>query len=159
MKNAIGIYGMAGSGKTTLGLRLAKDMGFLYISFGEVIREYPAVFTGSVNASLAVQLIALKATDFPGIVISGFPVCTCELELFTGSFDLYRAFHLTLNDAVARVRFFQRGRSFDDEAYYQKRVALYRNVILPFVSGLSCVTIDTAACDEEEMFAIARTYV
>lgn len=159
MKKAIGIYGMAGSGKTTLGLRLAEDMGLLYISFGEVIREYPAVFTESVNASLAVQLIALKATDFPGIVISGFPVRVSELALFTQHFDLYRVFHLTLTDEVARTRFFQRGRSFDDEAYYQKRVALYRKVILPFVTGLTCIEIDTVANDKEAMFAIARTYV
>lgn len=152
---AIGIYGMAGSGKTTLGLRIAEYTGLTYISFGQVIRDNHDVFNGSVNISKAIEIL----NRYDGIVISGFPVRVTEYYQFVKAFDLYRTFHLLLPEDVARERFFSRRRTFDDEKYFTDRLKLYREVIMPFTTWLNTVIIDGYANDADAVFAIAKQYM
>lgn len=147
------VYGNTATGKTTLGTLVADTLGYVYVSFGDMLREYPDLKAKLKRGEpIAKDAVALLETD--KTVLSGFPIRPAEYEELVARFVVEKAIHLTADDDVIRQRYFERGRGVDTVEYFNERLRLYREVIAPFVRTLRIpvLEIDTSRLRPDEIF-------
>ncbi len=117
MSVLIGLIGKPGSGKTTVGQMLAEQLGFQYVSYGQllkVVQSNPGVGGYSIADREKVNEYILELrTKYPGIVISFNPPPDIKfwlLEQIGSAFDHVALFYLQVSDATAHERLINRDR-------------------------------------------------
>lgn len=161
------LFGIQGSGKSTIGKYIAKKIGVPFISIGDIFRQLREENseTGRLVKSLidkghfvpdelAMQILnqRLDQADVEkGFVLDGAPRNIEQEKLFKHSLDLIIL--VTLEEAEAIRRLMSRGRHDDSEDAIRKRLNWHKENTEPLINyfkgrGIKIVEIDNTP-DEE----------
>lgn len=150
------ITGVAGSGKSTEGQQLARELGYEWISIGQMLRDH-------VDAARQQELIEGRMLDDREViailqdVIAGVPA---DKEILLDGFPrtLYQAdwllsqhqqgrlrvkavIHLIAPEAVVKQRLLARARPDDNEVAIKLRFAEYKQTILPVLARFKAANV------------------
>ena len=167
------IAGAPGSGKTTLGKRLAQETGIVHISVGALLRESaeshpelaPIMEQGElVDSELVLDLVRRRLSQEDvrrrGFVLDGFPRRMLEAaaleEWLAEGPGLDAMIRLEVPESELRRRILARGRKDDTEETFRNRMLIYHEqtepVIEHFKAGLDMLRPDVAGADIEENY-------
>ena len=154
--NIVCVLGGPGSGKGTQCQKIAKEMGYLHLSAGDIIHSEICLRTKPgleaeqtvdegelVSSSLAVELVteAIRKTRSDRILLDGFPRDMKQLELFEKlAFEPRMALYLSCSDEVMKGRISkkpkQEKRRDDTEEAVQHRIENFHERTLPVIESL-----------------------
>lgn len=130
-KRVIALMGRAGSGKSTLGQRLAEEMGFKYLSTGDLARTLPDLdwqakgeFAPENRIRSMVQAEIRRATE-PVVILDGMPRMADQVYFLMDLYDVSFVC-IVVDEEMARKRLKQRGRTDDTDLAIESRLATYR---------------------------------
>jgi adenylate kinase len=146
------LIGRAGTGKSTQGQRIAKDLDCEWVSVGNVLRAHMSgeqtkkMLAGHVLADdqvlplldAEVKRINAAKTEF---IMDGSPRTMKQAEWWVdkikkGQVKMTAVIHLDASEEVAKKRLLARGRPDDHEQAIQERFNEYNKVILPILKYL-----------------------
>jgi adenylate kinase len=160
------LVGLAGSGKSTQGQIIAKDLGCPWLSVGSVLRAH-------VNGELAKKMMAgelisdqelfkLLEVEFKKInagneefILDGSPRTLeqakwlCE-KVKNNEVKMTAVIHLNAAKEVAKQRLLSRGRPDDYEGAINERFVEYENVIVPILNYLQSQNFPIYEIDAEQ---------
>ena len=143
------LIGIQGSGKSTQGIALSKELGIPYLSTGHIFREIAREKTSLgrqiklvMNAGLlisdkkTVKIVSdyLNRPEYQnGYIIDGFPRTLNQVENFKNGID--KVFYIKISDKEALWRIAGRGEVREDETLMaiRKRIDLFHRFTEPVV--------------------------
>ena len=161
--------GIAGSGKSTQGQLIAKELGCDWVSTGKLFREAlkdtnnPSLLDGElISDSETIDIVKKniekygKETEF---VLDGFPRTVGQAEWLVsqveaGNYHLTLIVNLEASEEVVKDRLITRGRDDDKEEIIEKRFEVFERMTKPLIriyknSKLPLVDIDANRSAEE----------
>lgn len=137
MRKAIVILGAPGSGKSTIGRRLANLLGYHYVSTGDLARqliEQGMDDTWQLMGDFAPedQIRQAFAEDIKGhqaVVVDGIPRKVDQVTVLEGHFDEITCINLVAEMDTLVERLVNRGRVDDQEKIIKARVRKYNQQI------------------------------
>ena len=161
--------GGPGSGKSTVGTRLAEDLKWPWISSGEILRQSkePWVVEKLKTAQLFDDemisgLVLSRLHDEPNAIIDGFPRTFKQAEIMITrgeKVDLIVEMNVPLEEVQKRLSL--RGRDQDEKAIVEERYAMYehdKNEIIAYLigNGAKILTIDGVGAQDEVYQRVAK---
>ena len=161
--------GGPGSGKSTAGSRLAEDLGWPWISSGEILREStePWVVERLKTAQLfddemVAGLVFSRLTDVPNAILDGFPRTLKQAEIMTSrgeKVDIIVEMKVPMDEILKRL--YLRGREQDSKEIVEERQAMYdkdKDEIMAFLvgNGAKVVTVDGVGTLDEVYQRVAK---
>ncbi len=161
--------GGPGSGKSTVGTRLAEDLNWPWISSGEILRESkePWVVEKLKTAQLFDDemisgLVLSRLHDEPNAIIDGFPRTfkQAEIMLTRGEkVDIIVEMKVPLEEVQKRL--YLRGRDQDAKDIVEERYAMYehdKDEIIAYLigNGAKILTIDGVGTQDEVYQRVAK---
>ena len=162
------LFGIQGSGKSTIGKYIAKKFGVSFISIGDIFRELreedsktgklvkPLIDEGKfvpdlVTMKIINQRLREKDTE-NGFVLDGAPRNLSQEKLFEHKLDL--VVMVNLDEDVAIKRLLSRGRHDDSEQAIKNRIDWYKENTIPLIDffksrGVKIIEIDNTSNEEE----------
>lgn len=143
------LMGVAGAGKSLQGRLFASDLGYKWVSTGEIFRaelsedRQKELQTGKLlDDTEVIQLVdgALGTLDREKkVVLDGFPRTIIQAEWLLSQskhlrFDLRAVFNLMVSKEVVKRRLLARGRADDNEAVIQERFNEYETKTVPIIN-------------------------
>jgi adenylate kinase len=142
------LMGVAGSGKSLQGKMFVEDMGYRWISTGELFRSELSeerkreLLTGKIlDDNEAISLVekalgGLKENERP--VMDGFPRTIPQAEwiigqIKNGKLSLRAVFNLIISKDVVEQRLIDRGRADDNETIIKERFHEYETKTVPII--------------------------
>lgn len=154
--------GGPGTGKSTVGQRLAKDLGWPWVSSGAILRESKEEWvierlkTAQLfDDEMVAGLVFSRLTGVANAIIDGFPRTLRQAEMMTERGELPELMVelvVPLEEAVARLS--QRGREQDTREVIEERWADYeamKSEIMAYLAGngVKIVTVDGVGSMDE----------
>lgn len=154
--------GVAGSGKSMQGRRLADELGLPWVSTGEFLRmlvsgqRRKAMLSGKLMKDsdiiqLARKIFALIDTQ-EEFILDGFPRTVAQADWLLnqakhGQLEITAVIHLTAEKDTVLERLMSRGRQDDTEVAISERFKEYEHAILPILKdfkdhGVRVVDVD-----------------
>ncbi|MBQ2638459.1 nucleoside monophosphate kinase [Candidatus Saccharibacteria bacterium] len=161
--------GGPGSGKSTVGNRLAEDLKWPWISSGEILRQSkePWVIEKLKTAQLfddemIAGLVLSRLTGVPNAILDGFPRTFKQAEIMLSrgeKVDLIVELNVPLEEVQKRL--FMRGRDQDTKEIVEERLAMYeqsKTEILAYLvgNGAKLITIDGMGSPDEVYMRVAK---
>lgn len=163
------LTGVAGAGKSMQGRLLSDELGYAWVSTGEVLR---VLITGKRRQEMLEgkllndeEMIAILDKIFDLIdteqqfILDGFPRTVPQADWLIeqgdkGRFKLDAVVHLAASEEVVRERLLARGRIDDNQAAIDERFREYRAVTLPILDHFQqrevpIYTVDAAQTPEQ----------
>ena len=144
MPKCIALIGRAGSGKSTIGKALAKRLGYLYISTGDIARTIPeAELLGgflapesAMRAAFARRIVEESARGYENFIVDGMPRMADQVKFLCNTFNdvLFTEIVVSKKAAVARLK--ARGRADDNDEAIEKRMGIFDQNIGPISSAI-----------------------
>jgi adenylate kinase len=143
------LMGVAGAGKSLQGKLFAEELGYKWVSTGEIFRgqlsedRQKELQTGKLlDDTEVIQLVdsALGTLDREKkVVLDGFPRTIIQAEWLMQQskhlrFELKAVFNLVATKEVVRARLLARGRADDNEAVIKERFNEYETKTLPIIN-------------------------
>jgi adenylate kinase len=132
MKKAIVILGMAGSGKSTVGKEVAARLGWEYVSTGQIAREKVAgkwIEKGQMAPEDELRAAFEEVIEpHDRVVIDGMPRKEEQVAYLDELFDKVYYYELQIDEATARTRLSERGRTDDTKVAIEQRIKDYSTV-------------------------------
>lgn len=170
------LVGVAGSGKSMQGRLLADELGYAWISTGELLRvlitgkRRQEMLEGKLLDDTEITNILDKILDLidtsQEFVLDGFPRTIPQAEWLldqakNGRFDIDMVLDFQAPESAIRERLRQRGRQDDTEAAITLRLAEYQEVTRPIIvlfsdAGVPVYTIDASLSPRAVHDAIMR---
>ena len=138
--------GGPGSGKSTVGRRLAETLGWPWISSGELLRESkePWVVEKLKTAELfddgmMAELVLPRVESAQNVILDGYPRTLKQAKIMVDrgvKIDLIIELTVPLEEAIARLS--ERGREQDTPEIVEERCAMYeqtKDEIMAFMAG------------------------
>ena len=137
MRKAIVILGAPGSGKSTIGRSLADQLGYHYVSTGDLARrliEQGMDDTWQLMGDFAPedqirQAFAEDIKDHQAVVVDGMPRKVDQVTVLEGHFDEITCINLVAEMDTLVERLMSRGRVDDQEKVIKLRVRKYNRQI------------------------------
>lgn len=133
------ITGIPGSGKTTVGKKLAEDIGYCFVGTGALLRQLALedsdlgrrtkqeLDSGELVNDETVALVVKDRLSHQecreNFIMDGYPRSLSQLHRFDPGFD--RVFYLRVSGEVARERLGLRGRSDDSPEVVEHRLKIH----------------------------------
>lgn len=168
---AIVLLGMAGSGKSTVGRLLADQLGFDYLSTGEIARKriggmwqelgMPAP-EEEMKKAFDFELALLLSGGSEGVIIDGLPRKPEQVGYLNEWGQLAKHYYVLETDIdTARDRLIGRGRADDTAVAITNRLATYKSNIRKILVEIAepVVTIDTTHRDPQQIADIIATRI
>ena len=161
--------GGPGSGKSTVGTRLAEDLKWPWISSGEILRQSkePWVVEKLKTAQLFDDemisgLVLSRLHDEPNAIIDGFPRTFKQAEIMITrgeKVDLIVEMNVPIEEVQKRLAL--RGRDQDERTIVEERYAMYehdKNEIIAYLigNGAKILTIDGVGTQDEVYQRVAK---
>lgn len=161
--------GGPGSGKSTVGTRLAEDLKWPWISSGAILRESkePWVVEKLKTAQLfddemVSGLVLSRLHDVPNAIIDGFPRTfkQAEIMLTRGEkIDIIVEMKVPLEEVQKRL--YLRGRDQDEKDIVEERYMMYehdKDEIIAYLigNGAKIITIDGVGTQDEVYQRVAK---
>lgn len=131
-KRVIALMGRAGSGKSTLGKRIAEELGYKYLSTGDLARTLPDLdwqakgqFAPEDQIRAMVTQAIAGATE-PVIILDGMPRMRDQVYFLMDLYDVSFVC-MVIDEDVARARLVKRQRTDDTYRAIEKRLMTYRH--------------------------------
>lgn len=159
------ITGVAGSGKSTEGQQLARELGYEWISIGQMLRDH-------VDAARQQELIEGKMLDDQEVIailqdviagvpagkeilLDGFPRTPHQADWLLGQHQQGRlrvraVIHLVASEAVVKRRLLARARPDDNEEAIKLRFAEYEQTILPVLARFKAANVPVYDINAEQ---------
>ena len=161
--------GGPGSGKSTVGNRLAEDLKWPWISSGEILRQSkePWVIEKLKTAQLfddemIAGLVLSRLTGVQNAILDGFPRTFKQAEIMLSRGEKVGLI-VELNVPLEEVqkRLFMRGRDQDTKEIVEERLAMYeqsKTEILAYLvgNGAKLITIDGMGSPDEVYMRVAK---
>ncbi|MHB1865136.1 MAG: adenylate kinase family protein [Candidatus Saccharimonadales bacterium] len=141
------LMGVAGAGKSLQGKLITDELGYRWLSTGEIFRSQLSeerkkeMLSGKLLDDTEVIAIVDKTLKELGnnVVLDGFPRTIVQAEWLLNEikhlrFELTAVFNLVATKEVVRARLLARGRSDDDEQVIKKRFDEYENKTVPILN-------------------------
>jgi adenylate kinase len=162
------LFGIQGSGKSTIGEYLAQKFNVPFVSIGEILRKKREedTETGRLIKSiidhgdfipdrLAMEIINKRLDEKDaekGFILDGAPRNLAQEKLFTHKLDL--VIIVNLDEELAIERLLSRNRHDDSEAAIRKRIAWHKENTEPLMDffkkkGTRIVEIDNSFSEDE----------
>ena len=154
--------GGPGSGKSTVGNRLAEDLKWPWISSGEILRQSkePWVVEKLKTAQLfddemIAGLVFSRLTGVPNAILDGFPRTFKQAEIMLSrgeKVDVIVELNVPLEEVEKRL--FMRGRDQDTKEIIEERLEMYeqsKDKIIAYLvgNGAKMITIDGVGSPDE----------
>lgn len=130
-KRVIALMGRAGSGKSTLGKRIAEELGYKYLSTGDLARtlsdldwQAKGQFAPEDQVRAMVTKAIAEATE-PVVILDGMPRMADQVYFLMDLYDV-SFICVVVDEEVARARLMERGRTDDTDRAIEERLATYR---------------------------------
>ncbi len=151
------LMGVAGSGKSLQGRMFVENMGYKWISTGELFRSQLSedrqkeLLTGKLLDDTEVIGLVDNAFKALGkerkVILDGFPRTIMQAEWLLDQlkhmrFDLQAVFNLVANKDVVKDRLLARGRSDDNDAGIKERFNEYETKTVPIIKYFKRNDID-----------------
>ena len=161
--------GGPGSGKSTVGTRLAEDLKWPWISSGEILRQSkePWVVEKLKTAQLFDDemisgLVLSRLHDEPNAIIDGFPRTFKQAEIMLSrgeKVDIIIEMKVPLEEVQKRL--YLRGRDQDAKDIVEERYAMYeydKDKIIAYLigNGAKILTIDGVGTQDEVYQRVAK---
>ena len=161
--------GGPGSGKSTVGQRLATDLKWPWISSGEILRESkePWVVEKLKTAQLfdddmVAGLVLSRLSTEPNAILDGFPRTSRQVEIMYNrgeKVDIIIEMRVPLEEVQKRL--YLRGRDQDAKDIVEERYAMYehsKDEILAYLigNGAKMITIDGVGEQDEVYQRVAQ---
>lgn len=161
--------GGPGSGKSTVGNRLAEDLKWPWISSGEILRQSrePWVVEKLKTASLfddemVAGLVLSRLTGVPNAILDGFPRTFKQADIMLSrgeKVDLIVEMVVPMEEVQKRL--FLRGRDQDTKEVIEERYKMYedsKSEIMAFLigNGAQIVTVDGIGTQDEVYKRVAQ---
>ena len=161
--------GGPGSGKSTVGSRLAEDLGWPWISSGEILRESkePWVVEKLKTAQLfddemVAGLVLSRLTNVPNAILDGFPRTFKQVDIMYSrgeKIDIIVEMQVPIEEIQKRLVL--RGRDQDTKEVIEERHAMYeqsKDEILAYLigNGAKLITIDGVGSQDEVYQRVAK---
>ena len=161
--------GGPGSGKSTVGNRLAEDLKWPWISSGEILRQSkePWVIEKLKTAQLfdddmIAGLVLSRLTGVTNAILDGFPRTFRQAEIMLSrgeEVDLIVELNVPLEEVQKRL--FMRGRDQDTKEIIEERLAMYeqsKTEIIAYLvgNGAKLLTVDGVGTPDEVYYRVAR---
>ncbi|MDO4967395.1 MAG: nucleoside monophosphate kinase [Candidatus Saccharibacteria bacterium] len=161
--------GGPGSGKSTVGNRLAEDLKWPWISSGEILRQSkePWVIEKLKTAQLfddemIAGLVLSRLTGVQNAILDGFPRTFKQAEIMLSrgeKVDLIVELNVPLEEVQKRL--FMRGRDQDTKEIIEERLAMYeqsKSEIMAYLvgNGAKLITIDGIGSPDEVYIRVAK---
>lgn len=145
-KRVIALMGRAGSGKSTLGKRIAEELGYKYLSTGDLARtlsdldwQAKGQFAPEDQVRAMVTKAIAEATE-PVIILDGMPRMADQVYFLMDSYDV-SFICVVVDEEVARARLMERGRTDDTDRAIEERLATYRRNAPAIMTTLEGATL------------------
>ena len=161
--------GGPGSGKSTVGNRLAGDLGWPWISSGEILRQSrePWVVERLKTAQLfddemVAGLVFSRLSGVPNAILDGFPRTLKQAEIMLSRGEKVDLIvELTVPMEEVQKRLFMRGRDQDTKEIIEERYAMYEQTKAEIMSylignGAKIVTVDGVGSPDEVYKRVAQ---
>jgi adenylate kinase len=163
------LMGVAGAGKSMQGRLLSDEMGYAWVSTGEILRvlitgkRRQEMLSGKLLHDYEVIEILDKIFELVDVrqqfILDGFPRTVPQADWLMaqadkGRFALDAVVHLAASEDVVRKRLMSRGRLDDNEEAIRERFDEYRSVTLPILEhfekqGLPVYNVDAGQSPQE----------
>lgn len=158
------LVGIAGAGKGTQGKLLAEKFGLLYVSTGEMLRQYAndaqkaRMHTGELleDAEIIAMVSSVidEAQDPNKILFDGFPRTIAQAQWLIersqeGQFVLPQVYQLVVSKEAVKKRLETRARADDHEEAIEERFREYEKSTLPLVEWFKQSNISVTEIDGE----------
>ena len=138
------LMGAPGSGKSTVGQRLAGDLGWKWISSGEILREStePWVVEKLKTAELfddemILSLVVPRAQEAPNAILDGFPRTLKQAQgLVERGVKIEAMIELTISLEEVEKRLNLRGRAQDTVEIVEQRFKMYERTKAEIMASL-----------------------
>lgn len=145
-KQVIALMGRAGSGKSTLGKKVAEEFGYRYISTGDLARtlsdlkwQEKGQFAPEDQIRAMVQREIANAEE-PVVILDGMPRMADQVYFLMDLYDV--SFVCVVADEdTARARLMARGRTDDTDKAIEERLASYRRNAPAIMATLEGATL------------------
>lgn len=145
-KRVIALMGRAGSGKSTLGKRIAEELGYKYLSTGDLARtlsdldwQAKGQFAPEDQVRAMVTKAIAEATE-PVVILDGMPRMADQVYFLMDSYDV-SFICVVVDEEVARARLMERGRTDDTDRAIEERLATYRRNAPAIMTTLEGATL------------------
>ncbi|MBP5675171.1 nucleoside monophosphate kinase [Candidatus Saccharibacteria bacterium] len=161
--------GGPGSGKSTVGSRLAEDLKWPWISSGEILRQSsePWVVERLKTAQLfddemVAGLVFSRLTDVPNAILDGFPRTFHQAEIMINrgeKVDIIVEMQVPMEEIQKRLLL--RGRDQDAKEIVEERYAIYehdKDEIIAYLvgNGAKILKIDGVGTEDEVYQRVAK---
>lgn len=161
--------GGPGSGKSTVGSRLAEDLKWPWISSGEILRQSsePWVVERLKTAQLfddemVAGLVFSRLTDVPNAILDGFPRTFHQAEIMINrgeKVDIIVEMQVPMEETQKRLLL--RGRDQDAKEIVEERYAIYehdKDEIIAYLvgNGAKILKIDGVGTEDEVYQRVAK---
>lgn len=161
--------GGPGSGKSTVGTRLSEDLGWPWISSGEILRQSNEAWvkerlkTASLfDDEMVAGLVLSRLVGEENAILDGFPRTMKQAEIMYErgeKVDIIVEMNVPLEEVQKRL--FLRGRDQDTKEVIEDRYAMYeqsKTEIMAFLvgNGAKVVTIDGLGTQDEVYKRVAQ---
>lgn len=161
--------GGPGSGKSTVGSRLAEELKWPWISSGEILRQSkePWVIERLKTAQLfddemVAGLVFSRLHDVPNAILDGFPRTFKQAEIMISrgeKVDIIVEMKVPMEEVQKRL--FLRGRDQDTKDVIEERYAMYnhdKDEIMAYLvgNGAKVITIDGVGSQDEVYQRVAK---
>lgn len=163
------LMGVAGAGKSMQGRLLSDEMGYAWVSTGEILRvlitgkRRQEMLQGKLLHDYEVIEILDKIFDLVDVrqqfILDGFPRTVPQADWLMSQsdkerFSLDAVVHLAANEEVVRKRLMSRGRIDDNDDAIKERFTEYQSVTLPILEhfekeGVPVYTVDASQTPKE----------
>jgi len=160
------ITGVAGSGKSTEGQRLAKELGYEWISIGQMLRDHITderrqdMLEGKMLDDR--EVIAILQDEMAKLaldkefLLDGFPRTAFQADWLLSEHQeqhvkIRAVIHLRASQTVVKKRLLERGRPDDTEAAIQARFEEYEQAILPVLNRFKAADVPVYDINAEQL--------
>lgn len=161
--------GGPGSGKSTVGNRLAGDLGWPWISSGEILRESKESWVVEklktaqlFDDEMVAGLVLSRISTEPNVILDGFPRTFKQVEIMYSrgeKVDIIVEMQVPIEEVQQRLVL--RGRDQDSKDIVEERYAMYlqsKDEILAYLigNGAKLITIDGVGTQDEVYQRVAK---
>ena len=131
------VYGPAGAGKSTQGRMLAAELGRIWLSAGQLIRD--SMIPEELLVALLTENMYREIRSGKDVVFDGQPGSVEQVEMLekTGIFqEVEFVVDIRVDEAELYRRLSLRGREDDNLAVWQRKINYYREKSVPFLAKM-----------------------
>lgn len=127
------LFGMPGSGKSTQGQKLAAELGYPWISTGEILRKSKEAWVQEklktselFDDHIVLQLLKEALSGSENAIIDGFPRNRAQAEMAIDHLGVGEIIELTVPEEQVMARLGERGREQDKGEIAAQRIEDYK---------------------------------